>query len=174
MMTLDEKFAAARPIATEGIKQFEGCHLTSYVFPGESWATIGWGKAIPLSQHPKKITQQEADRLFDETLRGKESALRHEIPQAVLEKLTVGGLAGILMFRYNVKDSAWLDVKCNTRKVLVAGDIKNFWKHHRLWVHGEGGKVLGGLKRRRRVENEIGNDIPISAIKEASWYRGLY
>jgi len=57
------------------IHHFEGCHLESYVIPGESWATIGWGHAIPLVQHPRTITLAQADAFFAEDLAKRETRL---------------------------------------------------------------------------------------------------
>lgn len=166
----------ARKTATEVIKNFEGCRLKSYVLKladgrYENWATIGWGKAIPLSEHPKTITQAEADALLESTVNAKEAALRKEIPAAVLDALTDGEYAGVLSFRYNVKDSSWLSAQCNTRKALVAGDIAKFKRMHLTWNKGSG-VVLAGLKRRRRVENEImvkGCE-HLAVIRKAKWY----
>lgn len=172
-MTLDDKFALARPIAKEMVRHFEGESLKSYVLKGETWATISAGVAIPLSQHPKTITQADSDILFDRAFKRKEAQLRKEIPAAVLEKLTVGQLACVMSFRYNVKDSAWLDPDCRTRKYLVAGQFDKFLVMHALWINGEAGP-LPGLKRRRRVEREVGQNKPLSDIKKANWYRGLY
>jgi len=172
LSAMEDRWRIARLIATPVIKHFESCHLKSYIFKKETWATIGWGKAIPLSQHPKTITQAEADRLFEETLLVKQRALQKEIPAAVLDKLSVGQLAGILSFRYNVKDSTWLDPRSNTRKELVKGNIKGFIAWHAKWINGEAGP-LNGLKRRRRVERELLNGANLQAITAANWYQGL-
>lgn len=172
-MTNDEKWIQARAIAKEVITHFEGRHLNSYVVKGETWATIGIGCAIPMAQHPKKITDAECDRMFANMLARKEAQLRKEIPSAVLDSLTVGELACALIFRYNTKDSAWLDPNCRTRKYLVAGQFAKFLTMHSLWINGEAGP-LGGLKRRRRVERELAQGKPLADIKKANWYQGLY
>jgi GH24 family phage-related lysozyme (muramidase) len=172
-MNLDEKFALARQIGQEACKHFEARHLESYVLNGEKWATIGWGEAIPLIQHPKKITQKQADARFQAVWMRKEAALRAEIPAAVLEKLTIGQLAGIMCFRYNMKDSAWLNKTCNTRKFLVMGDIPKFIAMHSRWINGEAGP-LQGLKRRRHVERDLMQGKPLTQIVAAGWYESLY
>lgn len=163
----------ARAIAKSVVRHFEGEKLTSYVLKGESWATISVGVAIPLKQHPKTITQAESDKLFDSAMKRKEAQLRAEIPAAVIDKLTAGQLACALSFRYNVKDSAWLSASCSTRKNLVDGNYERFLTMHALWVNGEAGP-LAGLKRRRRVEREIGQGKPLAEIKAANWYQGQY
>lgn len=172
-MNIQERWIEAHNIASVVTKHFEGCHLTSYILPGETWATIGWGKAIPLSQHPKTITQAEADQLFQDTLSAKSQRLRHEIPAVVLAGLSAECLAALLSFRYNMKDQVWLNPKCNTRLALVRGDMKQFWIWHGKWINGEKGP-LPGLKRRRRVENELGNGKTLDQIKKANWYQGKY
>lgn len=170
---MNDNSQAARDIAKVLVRHFEGEKLTSYVLKGETWATISVGVAIPLKQHPKTITQAESDKMFDAAMKRKEAQLRQEIPAAVLDKLTVGQLACVLSFRYNVKDSAWLNANCMTRKNLVAGDFNKFLAMHALWVNGEAGP-LPGLKRRRRVEREIGQGKPLADIKAANWYHGQY
>lgn len=172
-MDYKQRWEAARVIAVEVIKHFEGCRLTSYVLKGETWATIGWGKAIPMAQHPKTITQAEADKLLAETVLHKQGALMREIPATVLEKLTVGELVCILVFRYNVKDQVWLSPKCTTRQALVRGDMKTFIVKHGTWINGDGGP-LAGLKRRRRVERDLAEGKTLDSVKKANWYQGLY
>lgn len=168
-----DKFEEARAIAKVIVRHFEGDKLTSYVLPGEGWATISVGVAIPIKQHPKTITQAESDKMYDAAFKRKEAQLRKEIPTTVLDKLTAGQLACVLSFRYNVKDSAWLSANCNTRKNLVDGNFEKFLAMHGLWVSGEAGP-LAGLKRRRRVEREIGQGKPLAEIKAANWYQGQY
>ena len=161
-------------IATEVIQHFEGCHLTSYVLKDETWATIGWGKAIPLAQHPKTITQAEADRLLVETVNSKNEQLKKEIPAAVLDKLSDLQYAGVLSFRYNMKDSEWLKPGSNTRKALISGNFQHFISWHGKWINGNGGKPLGGLRRRRHVERDLMENKTLTYIKNANWYRGRY
>ncbi|MBX9568598.1 MAG: hypothetical protein K2X77_06860 [Candidatus Obscuribacterales bacterium] len=169
-----DRWSEVRKIAAEVVKHFEGCHLTSYVLEDESWATLGWGEAIPLTQHPKTISQAEADSRFNKVLLRKETQLRNEIPAAVLDQLTVSQLAGLLSWRYNVKDSAWLDVRCNTRKALVRGNMRQFVMWHGKWVHGNGGKKLNGLRRRRHIERDLVEGKTLSDIKKANWHIPLY
>lgn len=165
------KWDEAEKIALEVIKHFEGCHLTSYVLKGETWATVGWGCAIPLSKHPMTITQAQADQMLADTVARKMNCLRHEIPETVLNKLYVGELAGIISFRYNMKDQVWLAPACNTRLALVKGNMTAFWLWMQKWVNGEAGP-LPGLKRRRKVEKNLGSGVTLEQIKKANWYQG--
>lgn len=170
---MTDKWAEARTIAKEVITHFEGRHLKSYIVKGEKWATIGIGEAIPMSQHPKIISDVECDRRFAAVFARKETALRREIPAAVLDKLTVGQLVCVLVFRYNVKDASWLDPACRTRKYLVAGQFDKFLIMHALWINGEAGP-MNGLKRRRHVERDLGKGKALADIKKANWYMELY
>lgn len=172
-MSLNPDWSLIKDIARQVIKHFEGCHLTSYVLKGESWATLGWGEAIPLTQHPKTITQAEADQRFEATLQRKENQLRSEIPPSVLAKMSALQIAGVLSFRYNVKDDVWLNAHCNTRKALVIGNLRQFVYWHAKWINGQAGP-LPGLKRRRRVERELLNNTPLEKIRAENWYQGDY
>lgn len=176
MMTPQERekrWVEARKIAKPLIQHFESCRLKSYVIKGETWATVGWGNAIPMAQHPLTITRAEADRRFEVALAAKEKQLRKEIPEAVLDKLTVLQLAALLSFRYNMKDSNWLSPLCNTRKSLVAGNWKQFLIWHAKWINGESG-VMAGLKRRRKVERDLMDGKTLDEIKKANWYQGQF
>lgn len=146
---------SAQRLARPLVASFEGCHLVSYVFPNEHWATVGFGRAIPLAHHPLTITQEQADQNLLEDLARKDAQLCKEIPGAVLLSLTDDQYAAILSFRFNVKDSAWLSPNCNTRKALVAGNLTLFRAKLKQWNKGEGSKVLGGLQRRRKCERFV-------------------
>jgi len=65
-------------IALALIKHFEGCRLVAYVLPGEDWATIGYGHAIPLSQRNRIIIQQEADELLETDLTERNDDLKDQ------------------------------------------------------------------------------------------------
>ncbi|MBX9686370.1 MAG: hypothetical protein K2X27_06680 [Candidatus Obscuribacterales bacterium] len=170
---MEDKWTGARRIGKDVCKHFEGCHLVSYILKGETWATIGWGTAIPLSQHPRKITQAEADQMFDTAFARKEACLRKEIPAAVLDKLSASALGALLSFRYNMKDQVWLSPKCNTRLSLAQGNMTGFWIWHSKWVNGEAGP-LAGLKRRRKVEKDLASGVTLESIKKANWYQGQF
>lgn len=136
--------------ALDLIKHFEGCRLTSYVLPNETWATIGWGNAIPMSEHPKTITQKEADDLFLKTVQSRVPVVRSLINDKVESSLTPLQKAAILSFNYNTKPQSF---KTSTfLKLLNSGDIKGASNQLPRWVRGEGNKVLPGLVRRRKCE----------------------
>lgn len=165
----EQRWVEARKIAKPVIQHFENLRLKSYVIPKETWATVGWGVAIPMSQHPRTITRAEADRMFDEAFARKEKQLRKEIPEAVLDKLTINQLAALLSFRYNMMDSNWLSPLCNTRKSLIAGNWRQFLLLHAKWINGNAGP-MPGLKRRRKVERDLLDNKSLESIKAANWY----
>lgn len=134
------------------IKHFEGCRLNSYIVPGEEklQATIGWGQAIPLSKHPMKITQKEADDMLLNTVNAKISAVRLLIVDSVEAKLTPLQKTAIVSFYYNTKPGSF---KSSTfLRLLNSGDISGASKQLSRWVRGEGNKILPGLVRRRKCE----------------------
>jgi len=134
------------------IKHFEGCRLKSYIVPGEEklQATIGWGQAIPLSQHPKTITQKEADDLLLKTVTAKIAAVKLTIVDSVEAKLTPMQKTAIVSFYYNTKPASF---KSSTfLRLLNSGDLPGASKQLPRWVRGEGNKILPGLVRRRKCE----------------------
>lgn len=154
--------------ALAGCGHFEGCHLTSYVLPGESWATIGWGNAIPLEQHPKTITQAEADKRFRDAMNIRIQKIPSEIGTAVWDRLTHGQKVSYLMFRYNVKDGAWLSSK--TRKALMLGNLKQYRDMAFTWCHDDRGMRLAGLFRRRQCERFLWDGGTIAQLKAKNWF----
>lgn len=157
--------------ALVGIGHFEGCHLTSYVLPGEKWATVGWGNAIPIEQHPLTITQSEADKRLRDALNVRIQKIPSEIGTAVWNKLTHGQKVSYLMFRYNCKDGAWLSSK--TRKALMMGDLKLYRNMARTWCHDDRGMRLAGLFRRRECECFLWDGGTIEQLKARNWFMNL-
>lgn len=158
-------------VAREIAMHFEGCHLISYVLKGETWATVGWGRAIAMSMHPMHITQAQADAFLLEDIARKDKDLDREIMPNVLKKLTPLQRGAILSFRYNVKPSAWLP--STSRKLLNAGDIKGFTKRLKLWNQGEAGP-LPGLMRRRKCERFLLLGGSLEDLKKKNWFMNDY
>lgn len=158
-----------RQIAEEICKHFESCHLESYIFPGEEnlQATIGWGTAIPLSQHPKKITQAEADRLLKDGLDRRDIELKKQLGETIYNMLTPGQHGATLSFKYNCKaykfnNSTFLSQLKTKRFQLAGQELKK-------WVYGSGRK-LPGLIRRRRVEEYVYFGASIEDVKKKNWF----
>lgn len=138
-------------VTNEGIrmiKHFEGCFLESYVLAADKGeqATIGWGEAIPLSKHPMKITQEEADRRLMNLLALKSAWLNKIIPESASSKLTNSQKAALLSFAYNIKVTRFIGSR--SYELLRAGKIKE--ASVRLKLYNNGG--LSGLVRRRNCE----------------------
>ena len=166
------KWLQAREIARKVILHFEGERLDSYVLSGERWATIGVGVAIPLSQHPRKITKEQSEKMFNDALARKEKQLKQEIPKKILDTFNANALAGLLSWRYNVKDSLWLSSTCRTRLVLARGHINEFLHWHEKWIYAEKrDKPLAGLVRRRKVEHDLMVGKGLEDIKKVNWYQ---
>jgi len=155
-------------IAAEIAGHFEGCHLKSYIVPGEEHlqATIGRGIAIPLSKHPMTITQAQADQWFMDGLMSRWHALKEVELKPIWDKLTVYQKAAVLSFRYNCVTSKWL--ASDSRKLLNAGNLKGYADMVDEWNnHG-----LAGLVRRRAVERHVFERGSLDEVKRLNWYQG--
>lgn len=130
------------------IKFFESCSLTAYQCPAKIW-TIGWG-STKYSNGTKvkpgdKITQQQADELFDTMIKEFETGVKK------LVKVTINDnqLGALVSFAYNcglgnLASSTLL-------KKLNASDFEGADKEFQKWTKGAG-KVLPGLVKRRLQE----------------------
>lgn len=154
------------------IKHFEGCSLKSYILPKESWATIGWGIAIPLKDHPKTITQDQADKLFDGVLDAKAKELNKLIKPEILSKLTQNQYDATLSFYYNSKP--YLFKGSTFLKYLNDGRFAEASKQLPRWVYGEGKQKLPGLVRRRLCEKFIFDGGTIDQLKSHNWFMEEY
>src|SRR5690606_20869490 len=129
------------------IKSFEGCELEAYLDVA-GIPTIGWGHTGPEVKLGQKITQAEADRLFD---------LDTDRFEAAVDSLTKGHatdnqFAALVSFAYNVGAEA-LKTSTLLRKHNsgdYAGAAAEFGKWNKARV---GGKlvVVKGLTRRREA-----------------------
>jgi lysozyme len=130
------------------IQSFEGCELEAYLDVA-GIPTIGWGHTGPEVKLGQKITQAEADRLFD---------LDTDRFEAAVDSLTKGHatdnqFAALVSFAYNVGAEA-LKTSTLLRKHNsgdYAGAAAEFGKWNKARV---GGKlvVVKGLTRRREAE----------------------
>lgn len=146
--------------ALEIIRDFEKCKLVAYRCPADVW-TIGWGTTVYPNGKPVRsgdtCTQEQADHwlMHDATTKAKEVESLVKIP------ISNNQFCALLSFAYNVgsdidKDTIAEGLGDSTLlKKLNAGVPKEavaaeFMK----WVKA-GGKVLGGLIRRREVERAL-------------------
>lgn len=136
------------------IKQFEGCSLTAYPDPGTGGApwTIGYGWTHPVDGKPvkpgMKIDQDTADRLLKTGL----VSYENDVLKLVKVKLTQGQFDALVSFAYNV-GSRSLSTSTLLKK-LNGGDVNGAADEFPRW-NKAGGKVMGGLTRRREAERSL-------------------
>jgi lysozyme len=133
------------------IKFFESCSLTAYQCPAKIW-TIGWG-ATKFANGKKvkagdKITQKQADKLFDDLL----TEFEKGVTKLVTVKLTDNQLGALVSFGYNcglhnLESSTLL-------KKVTASDFEGASQEFGKWTKAAG-KVLNGLVVRRKREAEL-------------------
>lgn len=119
------------------IKSYEGCRLQAYKCPGDTW-TIGWGHTKDVYEG-QTITQQEADRLFDEDIK------KYEVPEKY-GSFNQNQFDSLTSFAYNCGMGALDDVLTSAN---ITGTMEMYKKG--------GGVILPGLVRRRKEEIELYN-----------------
>lgn len=133
------------------IKSFEGCQLKAYKCPAGVW-TIGWGTTEPINGvNPHEgmvITQQQADELLINNLKGYEDAVN----KYVTYRINQNQFDALVSFAYNCGNGA---LKTSTLlKKLNAGDVQGAANEFLRWNKANG-KVLNGLTRRREAERKL-------------------
>lgn len=124
------------------IKSFEGCRLTAYKCPAGVW-TIGWGHTGDVTEG-KTITQEQADQM-----------LRDDMVAYELKVEKYNGIYGwnqnefdaLTSFAYNVGSIDQLTARGTRSREVIAEKM--------LAYNKGGGKVLPGLTRRRKAEQEL-------------------
>ena len=124
------------------IKQFEGCRLTAYKCPAGVW-TIGYGHTAGVKQR-QKITQEQADGLLTEDLQKYEKKVdkydgRYRWNQNEFDAL--------VSFAFNVGSIDQLTANGTRSRAVIAEKI--------LLYNKAAGKVLSGLTKRRKAEQEL-------------------
>lgn len=131
------------------IKGFEGMRLEAYKDTANV-LTIGYGHTGADVKEGMKITQAEADRLFDIDLSRFERELNDMLRVNGITNLTQGQFDALLSFAYNLGINAlrgstlWRKVKANPNDPNIPAEFKR-------WVYA-GGVRLRGLERRRAAE----------------------
>lgn len=132
------------------IKNWEGCRLTAYRCPAGIW-TIGYGHTGADVTPGKRITQAEADRLFDIDIRRFADAVSAELGAAQLNNNQFDALVSL---SYNI-GSLFIKAPTLLRKVRAnPNDLSiraEFLKHVNARVNGVL-KQLPGLVKRRTAE----------------------
>lgn len=137
------------------IKQFEGCRLAAYKCPAGKW-TIGYGHTQGVKAGDK-ITRSQAE----EYLKGDLATFEKGVEKAVKVKLNQYQFDALISFTYNCGLGA---LKSSTLlKKLNAGDYKGASDEFLKW-NKSNGRVLAGLKRRRKAEKILFDKIPVQTV----------
>ncbi len=123
------------------IKQFEGCRLTAYKCPAGVW-TIGYGHTAGV-QAGQSITQEQADAYLREDL------ARFEQHVGTYDKYhwNQNEFDALISFAYNIGNIDQLTANGTRNKDTIADKM--------LLYNKAGGKVLGGLSKRRNAERVL-------------------
>lgn len=152
----------SRPVGAAGlelIKSFEGCRLTAYKpVPNERYWTIGWGHYGPDVRQGQTITQAEADRLLVQDCQSAANAVDDARYCPLTAQLNANQRDALISFTFNCGSG-------NLRPLCRNRTLEQICEALALYNKGNGGKVLAGLVRRRRAEQELFNT-PVTAESE--------
>lgn len=125
------------------IKTFEGCRLKAYKCPADVW-TIGYGHTGSDVKQGMVITQAEADRLLQQDLeRFEKNVMKFNNKY----HWTQNEFDALVSFAFNIGSIDQLTANGTRTKAQIAETITRYSK--------AGGKVLAGLVRRRKAEQEL-------------------
>lgn len=138
------------------IKSFEGCRLTAYKCPAGVW-TIGWGHTGDVVAG-QTITQEQADRMLRVDMAAYEAKVMkyndtYHWNQNEFDALT--------SFAYNVGSIDQLTAKGTRSRDVIADKL--------LAYNKGGGRVLAGLTRRRKAEQELFLEPVVTDPGEPGW-----
>jgi|SRR5262252_999770 len=144
-----------RIIGTRGlelVKHFESLRLYAYQDPVGVW-TIGWGhtglKHEDGTVHRgRKITEQEAENLLVHDMKH----FCSRVEKLITVALTDDQFDALVSFDFNTGGLG----KSTLRKLLNKGDYEGAAEEFPKW-NKAGGKVLRGLTRRRKSEQNLFN-----------------
>lgn len=132
------------------IKSFEGCRLKAYKpVPTEKHWTIGWGHYGADVTEGMTITQEQADALLVKDCAGSVAAVNNPKLCPITAQLNQNQFDALVSFTFNC-GSGGLQTLCKNR---TAAEIAE----KMLLYNKGGGKVLPGLVRRRKAEQELFN-----------------
>lgn len=151
-LELLQKYAAG----IELLKQFEGCHTTSYKCPAGVW-TIGWGNVRHLDGAPVKagetITQAVADELLAATLEFKVLPALAKIPHWAA--MTVEQQGALISFAWNL---GWCFYGTDGFETISRRLKEREWDEvpaALLLYCNPGSSFEAGLRRRREAEGKL-------------------
>lgn len=131
------------PIGVALVKEFEGCSLKAYLCPAKK-PTIGYGNTFYANGSKVKIgdtiTQEQADELLRQTLKGFESI----VSKRIKAPLNQNQFDALVSHTFNTGGSNTLFKLINEGK-----DVKEWWTTRYIQADG---KTLKGLVLRRNAE----------------------
>ena len=129
------------------IKKYEGCKLEAYKCPAGIW-TIGYGHTDANVTSGTKITQEQANKLFNQDIKKFEKG----VEQMVKVLINQNQFDALVSFSFNLGLGALQN--STLLKKLNAKDYQGAANEFDRWVYA-GNKKLEGLIRRRREEKEL-------------------
>lgn len=141
----------SRPIGAAGlalIKRFEGCRLTAYKpVPTEKYWTIGWGHYGPDVCQGDRITQVEADAMLAADCQRFADAVDNPAYCPLTAQLNDNQRDALISFAFNCGEG-------NLKKLCRGRTLPEICAAMEKYVLA-GDKVLQGLVRRRKAEQEL-------------------
>ena len=137
------------------IKQFEGCRLTAYRCPAGVW-TIGYGHTGNVAAG-QTITQAEADRQLVSDVEKYEKQVNKYFDKY---RWNQNEFDALVSFAFNVGSIDQLTAKGTRSRTVIAEKI--------LLYNKAAGKVLAGLTKRRKAEQELflkANNVPVAKTR---------
>lgn len=136
-------------LASDLVKEFEGCSLTAYKCPAGIW-TIGYGHTGDVKAGDV-INAHQADIVLAADL----EAVALQLRQWVKASVTRGQFKALLSFAFNVGAKACRE--STLLKKLNTGDESGATAEFSRWIFAAGRKLPGLVKRRAR-EAEVFNE----------------
>ena len=129
------------------VKQSEGLRLRSYRCPAGK-LTIGYGHT---GQKAKKgrITKLEAEDLLKQDLIKYERIVRNRVKV----RINNNQYSALVSFTFNVGEGAF--TRSSLLRKLNNGDYCGAAKEFTRWVRGNNQRILGGLIKRRQIEQDL-------------------
>lgn len=132
----------------ELIKKHEGCRLEAYKCPAGIW-TIGYGHTDGSVTSGTTITQEEADKLFNQDIKKFEKAVTHMVKTTINQNQ----FDALVSFAFNLGIGALQN--STLLKKLNNNDFTGAANEFDRWVYGNNKTKLEGLVRRRKEEKEL-------------------
>lgn len=138
-------------LAKQIIKEFEGLRLKAYRdvvgVPTIGWGTTHYEGGQPVSMRDE-ISEQRAEQLLDHDMHKFEEGIKKHITADLSDEMD----AALISFTYNLGLGAFYH--STLLRKLNEGDLIGAAHEFGKWTHA-GGKVVSGLVRRRKQEQDL-------------------